>query len=463
MPFLSKLIPETQCWCGFGSMPFISTPKCISGVCAHSCCDNCSKEPSKTGAKITAPKLGASSSEEIRISYTSAAPPYPREAQAEPQAEPQLGLTLTPATTPSFAAPGTASASRVPDLNLSCSTFGSASYFSPQSRIFHSSTPFLGASFSIPSGDSLSFGLSTYPCEPSAPLSVSSIAFDTGFDPAFETSFVDTHEIGGEQLDLPESAPNTQRHIAALQQDRDLVQVSQVAEATPNTVIKGIDADTITHGKSKRPREASPEMVAESSCEVPPQRPAKRTACLKGDRILTCPFVWRNDESHPDCLKFRLRRIRDVKQHLHRAHEQPYYCRRCKAVFKNGADSVEAREHDNSDTRCPRRDHAKVPDGVTKAQFESMKKSKADLVTQWNYIWDVLFPDAVDSKPPSPFLTERLSRADEITALIVFVRTKGQRILQADPKLTDHVDLVRYGVDTLLDAFTSKSKDLLDT
>lgn len=464
LPFLYKLILKTQCWCGFGSMSFDSTPKCINEVCPHSCCKYCSKEPGKIKDKTTALKAGAKSSEEIRVSYTPAAPSYTYEAQAEPQAEPQLGLTLTPATTHSFAAPGTASASYTSDLALSCSTFGSASCFSPQSRILDSSAPFSGGSFPVPSGDSFSFGLLNYPGEPSAPLSVPSCAFDIDFDPAFETSFVNAHEIEEDQLDFAEPTPNTQNHIAALQKDRDLVQGSQVAAGPTPTSDKDTDANTITHRKGKRPREASPEMPAESSCETTTHRPTKRTAGLKDGRILTCPFVWVNNESHPNCLKLRLRRIRDVKQHLRRKHKQPYYCRRCKAVFKDGADSVEAQEHDNSDTRCPRRDDAKVPDGVTQAQFVRLeKKSKADLVTQWNYIWEVLFPDAVESKPQSPFLTDRLARADQLTAFGVFVQTHGQQILQANPKLAAHVDIVRYGFDILLDEFNSRSEDYLDT
>lgn len=376
----------------------------------------------------------------------------------EAPAEPQLGLTLTPATAHSFAAAGTASATHTSDFApLPGFTFENASCIAPQSLIFESTTAYFEDSLPIPNSGYPSFGCPIYPCPPSAPLSTSTLGFH--FDPAVATSF-DDPEHEGAQPDVAGALITSQDHIAALQMDRDLVQVSQVAGLTPNPV-QDNDVHTASAHQGKRPREASPDVPAKAACKAPSQRSVKRAAGQKDDRILTCPFVWVDHERHSKCLKLKLRRIRDVKQHLHRAHEQPYYCRRCKAIFKDGADSAEAQEHDRSHTRCPNREHAKIPDGVTKLQFDTMKKSKADLVTQWHNIWDVLFPDAVESRPRSPFLTERLSY--DITAFVVFSQTQGRRILQANPSLAGReIDLVLSGMEVVLDAWASRSRDCLD-
>lgn len=430
----------------------MTTPKCVNPVgCGHSCCDNCPKETGQTADKTTKQKSGGRSSEEIRLSYTQAAPPRPYPG-SEASAEPQPGLTLTPATAHSFAAPGTASARYASDIaTLPGSTFENASCIAPQSLIFDSTTTSFEDSLELPSSGSLSFGFPTFP---SAPLLFSTVDFD--FEPIVSTSFPDP-EDEEYQFDFAGAPTVTQDHIAALHMDRDLVQVPQVAGSTQNPVQdKDNDAHTASAQHRKRPRSASPGVPAKTARKAPSPRSAKMATDQKDEHILTCPFVWVDHQRHSKCLNLRLRRIRDVKQHLHRVHEQPYYCRRCKATFKNGADSAEAQAHDNSDIRCPRRDHAKIPDGITKLQFDSMKKSKADFRTQWYYIWDVLFPDAIEAKPRSPFLNDRLS--NDITALSVFSQTQGRRILQANPSLTTReIDLVLSGIEVVLDAWTSRS------
>lgn len=376
----------------------------------------------------------------------------------------QQSLNLGLHTPPRLPTPSLHLARLVPDTYtldsapLPGSTFENASCIAPQSLIFDSTTTtFYKDSLPIPNSGYPSFGFPTYPCPPSAPLSTSTLGFD--FDTAVTTSFDDPEYE--EQLDVAGASIKSQDHIAALQMDRDLVQVSQVAGSTPNPG-QGNDVHAASAHRGKRPREASPDVSVKAACKAPSQRPVKRTAGQKDDRTLTCPFVWVDHDRHQKCLKLKLRRIRDVKQHLHRTHEQPYYCRRCKAVFKDGADSAEAQEHDRSDTRCTNREHAAIPDGVTKSQFDSMKKSKADLVTQWHYIWDVLFPDAAETKPRSPFLTERLSY--DITAFVVFSQTQGRRILQANPSLTARdIELVMSGMEVVLDAWASRPKDCLDT
>lgn len=67
--------------------------------------------------------------------------------------------------------------------------------------------------------------------------------------------------------------------------------------------------------KGKKPREEHPDDIEDGP-------------------TLACPFYKRNQVRHSNCLHFRLKRIKDVKQHLLRKHKQPYYCPICGLEFE---------------------------------------------------------------------------------------------------------------------------------
>lgn len=109
-----------------------------------------------------------------------------------------------------------------------------------------------------------------------------------------------------------------------------------------------------------------------------------------------CPFYKLDIQKHHRCLRYHLRRIKDVKQHIARQHRAPeLYCARCYTVFADEA----RRDRHVRRADCAVRDAAPPAfgDGVSpeqrrklsSAQYAARGRSAAD---QWFYVWDVLFP-----------------------------------------------------------------------
>lgn len=106
---------------------------------------------------------------------------------------------------------------------------------------------------------------------------------------------------------------------------------------------------------------------------------------------LACPFSKLDGNRYYGCLKFELRRVKDVKQHISRKHSTPeFYCSRCWDTFPD---------------RVRRDKHVKVAlcetqpeplfEGISDEQREQLKrtgKRGASTVQQWYGIWDILFP-----------------------------------------------------------------------
>ncbi len=58
--------------------------------------------------------------------------------------------------------------------------------------------------------------------------------------------------------------------------------------------------------------------------------------------LLACPFYKWDAHKYHDCLRYGLRRIKDVKQHVYRRHTKPdLYCAVCYQVFSS-ADARDA-------------------------------------------------------------------------------------------------------------------------
>ena len=80
---------------------------------------------------------------------------------------------------------------------------------------------------------------------------------------------------------------------------------------------------------------------------------------------LACPFFKLDPNTYQDCRRYELKRVKDVKQHLHRKHSNTSCCPRCSTAF----DSAESlAEHHRSVQLCDLRD---VPDvnRITEAQW----------------------------------------------------------------------------------------------
>ncbi|KAK0658040.1 hypothetical protein B0T16DRAFT_402925 [Cercophora newfieldiana] len=137
--------------------------------------------------------------------------------------------------------------------------------------------------------------------------------------------------------------------------------------------------------------------------------------------LFACPF-WKHDQRYwKDCFGYRLKRIRDVKQHLKRRHTQLCCCDRCGAEFRT-ANALTHHRHLNA---CASRQFRK------KWLFESEKerlarRSKGAPEKQWYAMWEVIFPREIP--PDSPYLDESL--CEHLSPFRSFLETQGPDIIQ---------------------------------
>lgn len=163
-----------------------------------------------------------------------------------------------------------------------------------------------------------------------------------------------------------------------------------------------------------------------------------RQANEEDKRLFACPF-WKKDPiKHRDCFK-GVRRIRDVKQHLRRSHQQPVFCRRCGMEF--GDQEAALSEHLRAAEPCEVRDF-QHPEGITSVHQKALKQYSPrgeDKAAQWYVIWDYLFPGGPNGKPPpprpsSPYVDEDLS--EDMSSFCEFTHREGWRALANDPDLS---------------------------
>ncbi|KAL2854791.1 hypothetical protein BJX68DRAFT_264684 [Aspergillus pseudodeflectus] len=150
----------------------------------------------------------------------------------------------------------------------------------------------------------------------------------------------------------------------------------------------------------------------------------KQNTGQEQQEALACPFWKRNPREYRRCFRYKLSRIRDVKQHIHRCHHPPWRCMRCGEIFP----SEETREaHARADQACAVR-HV-VHDDLSLSQMKALTrraKPKYPVEEQWYGIWDILFPGA--ERPASPYIDGVLSV--EISSFQEFYQTRGPAILR---------------------------------
>ncbi|KAK0639702.1 hypothetical protein B0T16DRAFT_247326 [Cercophora newfieldiana] len=144
----------------------------------------------------------------------------------------------------------------------------------------------------------------------------------------------------------------------------------------------------------------------DDSRQNPDKRP--RTAEQEADaaRSLACPF-WKHSpfDKHRDCYKYKLSRVRDVKQHLVRKHTPPSYCQRCFQIF-----DTEQLLDNHIETDTCRRVPGSQLDGITRAMDNSLRRRanpNHSTEEQWFAIWDLVFPGR--QRPFSPYIDPALS------------------------------------------------------
>ncbi|KAK8045811.1 hypothetical protein PG996_013875 [Apiospora saccharicola] len=122
---------------------------------------------------------------------------------------------------------------------------------------------------------------------------------------------------------------------------------------------------------------------------------------------LACPFYKKNPAGHSKCLSFRLKRIRDVKQHLNRKHLQPHHGSACGTHFET---QQLARGHERARV-CDVLDFS-GPDGISEDQRERLSDRvdrKNSMTEQWYTVWEIVFPGC--QRPPSPFVESPMHEA----------------------------------------------------
>ncbi|KAH8156284.1 hypothetical protein CIB48_g11965 [Xylaria polymorpha] len=141
-------------------------------------------------------------------------------------------------------------------------------------------------------------------------------------------------------------------------------------------------------------------------------------------RVLACPYLFKDYESHLGCRKYELSRIRDVKQHLSRQHRRPPYCPRCYITFNK---EKERDEHLRAQQQCESRALVEI-DGLSDSQQNRLSKranSKHTVEEQWYFIWDTLFPNT--ARPDSVYLDKTFS--DEMFCLRQYMMNEGSTII----------------------------------
>lgn len=326
--------------------------------------------------------------------------------------------------------------------------------------------PVVTASYVSPQSLMLSF------CNSSTAISPLTTWYNgASYNPAFESlstanniSFIAEAPIQDQypwdsEIDLG-IGPITAQHIEAPSQDRDHTYTPPAAQPIDIGPHSPPALESITSPVHKR---AWPTAPGNAALSVEPQarrvtNKTKDQGPLDAGQAFICPFVFHDARKYRGCLKRELRRIRDVKQHLRRYHRQPPYCGRCKVVFSDRAEADLHAQQQQGHSLCPHLLDLSPPDGVTETDNDWMKKypqgaDKNNEVAQWNTVWDNLFPQRRDAKPPSPFKDEHLS--EELMALFVFSQTPYfLQTLEANPLLQpDDIGVGLFIVERLVEAF----------
>jgi hypothetical protein len=113
-----------------------------------------------------------------------------------------------------------------------------------------------------------------------------------------------------------------------------------------------------------------------------------------------CPFAKFDPFAHRDCYRYRLKRIRDVKQHLSRCHYAPIHCPVCGETFN----CEEVRDnHIRARTCFPQ--ELPSTDEITPEKQRLLRQrvsSKMKEEEQWYTVYEILFPG--HPRPKSPYV-----------------------------------------------------------
>lgn len=168
------------------------------------------------------------------------------------------------------------------------------------------------------------------------------------------------------------------------------------------------DDDVSEGGFRKRPRKK----INPSQSETP-------------QRTLACPYLKFDPITHRGCCRYRLKRIRDVKQHLNREHIPEYYCQRCfKTDFRTKQDH---QSHVNL-SACPIEDPTILNGLSPQQQRQLSRKSNPSFSEeeQWFAMWIILFPRV--QQPLSAYMDNGVS--EDMRLFREYCLTRGPAALE---------------------------------
>lgn len=177
-------------------------------------------------------------------------------------------------------------------------------------------------------------------------------------------------------------------------------------------------------------------------------------------QLFACPFYKHNSMRNMNCVRLRLTRVRDVKQHLVRRHRRPIYCPTCGDNFP---DSQSCATHIVART-CLRPVEGVHIEGVDESQSIALARRvnrSLDERAQWFSIWDILFPGS--EKPSTPYLSNHYE--ETFGMMKDYWRYHGKLLvteLAGDVHGGPVKHLSSAVVETLLDRFLASSQFVMD-
>ncbi|KAI0849958.1 hypothetical protein F5Y00DRAFT_268735 [Daldinia vernicosa] len=174
-------------------------------------------------------------------------------------------------------------------------------------------------------------------------------------------------------------------------------------------------------------------------------------------RWLACPWYKKDPVRYSSCAKYKLLRIKDVKQHTYRRHMKPtVYCSVCFRVFSR---EKERDRHMQKKTCTPRSEPEF--DGLSEQQRKELNQSAnrgKDDTERWYCMWDTIFPG--ERRPLLPYLG--VGRQELLPLLRSFWNQRHQEIIRnvlqgGSSQREIEPEIVQNVMDTIFDRFEAES------
>ncbi|KAK3690267.1 hypothetical protein B0T22DRAFT_481446 [Podospora appendiculata] len=152
--------------------------------------------------------------------------------------------------------------------------------------------------------------------------------------------------------------------------------------------------------------------------------------------LLACPYFRSNPLRYHDCQHMKLRRIKDVKQHISRRHKDPRY--RC-SCSQDTSHKLPSGAFSRSKTGRRRCGLYNGPDTATMLSAEQRKllshhytSRNKSIESQWYHIWDIIFPR---TRPPRAIYMDRDRRENVDSLRSLWEQKRSELVSRAMARL----------------------------